>query len=96
MQIKHEIFLIESQLQGISPMLEGILFHGEVISKVVALLSAEAKFCGMAKGLCGLLWLRRLLIEISFALNCEMHLFYDKKVAINISHNPINITEQNM
>ena len=29
--------------------------------KVVALSSAEAEFIGMAKGLCELLWLRRLL-----------------------------------
>ncbi|RVW31270.1 Retrovirus-related Pol polyprotein from transposon RE1 [Vitis vinifera] len=33
---------------------------------VVALSSAEAEFCGMAKGLCELLWLKRLLIEIGF------------------------------
>jgi hypothetical protein len=34
--------------------------------KVVALSSAEAEFRGMAKGLCELLWLRRLLSEIGF------------------------------
>jgi hypothetical protein len=34
--------------------------------KVVALPSAEAEFRGMAKGLCELLWLRRLLSEIGF------------------------------
>jgi hypothetical protein len=33
MQIGWEIFLIESQLQGISPSLEGILLHEEVRSK---------------------------------------------------------------
>ena len=33
---------------------------------VVALSSAEAEFRGMAKGLCELLWLKRLLIEIGF------------------------------
>jgi len=35
--------------------------------KVVALSSAEAEFQGMAKGLCELLWLRRLLTEIGIA-----------------------------
>lgn len=57
--------------------------------KVVALSSAEAKFRGMAKGLCELLWLKRLLIEIGFTPNSEMDLFCDNKAAINISHNPI-------
>ncbi|RVW20357.1 hypothetical protein VitviT2T_022833 [Vitis vinifera] len=57
--------------------------------KVVALSSAEAKFRGMAKGLCELLWLRRLLTEIGFAPDSEMMLFCDNKVAIDISHNPI-------
>lgn len=35
--------------------------------KVVALSSAEAEFHGMAKGLCELLWLRKLLTEVGFA-----------------------------
>ena len=47
--------------------------------KVVTLSSAEAEFHGMAKGLCELLWLRRLLIEIGFAPNSEMDLFCDNK-----------------
>ena len=54
---------------------------------VVALSSAEAKFCGMAKGLCELLWLKRLLDEIGFAPTSEMNLFCDNKAAIDISHN---------
>ena len=57
--------------------------------KVVALSSAEAEFRGMAKGLCELLWLRRLLAEIGFAPSSEMNLFCDNKAAIDISHNPI-------
>jgi hypothetical protein len=56
---------------------------------VVALSSAEAEFRGMAKGLCELLWLKRLLTEIGYAPSCEMNLFCDNKVAIDISHNPI-------
>jgi len=56
---------------------------------VVALSSAEAEFRGMAKGLCELLWLKRLLTEIGFAPNYEMDLFCDNKAAIDISHNPV-------
>ena len=43
----------------------------------------------MAKGLCELLWLRNLLIEIGFALKCKMNLFCDNKIVTNISHNPV-------
>jgi hypothetical protein len=57
--------------------------------KVVALSSAEAEFRGMAKGLCELLWLRRLLSEIGFAPNSEMNLYCDNKAAIEISQNSI-------
>jgi hypothetical protein len=57
--------------------------------KVVALSSVEAEFRGMAKGLCELLWLRRLLIEIGFAPSSKMNLFCDNKAAIDISHNPV-------
>jgi len=57
--------------------------------KVVALSSVEAEFRGMAKGLCELLWLRRLLSEIGFAPNSEMNLYCDNKAAIEISQNPI-------
>ena len=56
---------------------------------MVALSSAEAEFRGMAKGLCELLWLRRLLTKIGFAPDFEMKLFCDNKAAIDISHNPI-------
>jgi hypothetical protein len=56
---------------------------------LVALSSAEAEFWGMAKGLCELLWLKRLFTEIGFAPNCEMDLFCDNKAAIDISHNPV-------
>ena len=58
--------------------------------KVVALSSAEAEFRGMAKGLCELLWFRRLLTEIGFAPTSEMDLFCDNKAAITIVHSPIH------
>ena len=57
--------------------------------KVVTLSSAEADFRGMAKGLCELLWLRNLLIEVSFPPCSAMNLFCDNKAAIDIPHNPI-------
>jgi len=57
--------------------------------KVVALSSAEAKFRGMAKGLCQLLWIRKLLTELGFAHTSEMELFCDNKSAIAISHDPV-------
>jgi hypothetical protein len=57
--------------------------------KVVALSSAEAEFRGMAKGLCELLWIKRLLTELGFTPNSEMEIFGDNKVAIAISHDPV-------
>ena len=57
--------------------------------KVVALSSAEAEFRGMAKGLCELLWLKRLLEEIECSSQDTMNLFCDNKVAIAIAHNPV-------
>ena len=43
----------------------------------------------MAKGLCELLWLRRLLTEIDFGHSSKMNLFCYNKAVIDISHNPI-------
>ncbi|RVW21165.1 Retrovirus-related Pol polyprotein from transposon RE2 [Vitis vinifera] len=43
----------------------------------------------MVKGICELLWLKKLLVEIGVALSYEMYLFCDNKAAIAISHNPI-------
>jgi hypothetical protein len=57
--------------------------------KVVALSSAEAEFRGMVKGLCELLWIKRLLTELGFTPNSEMKLFCDNKAAIAISHDLI-------
>lgn len=53
--------------------------------KVVS--SVEVEFSGMAKGLCKLLWFKKLLIELELNLILEMDLFYDNKAAIAISHN---------
>ncbi|RVW39236.1 Retrovirus-related Pol polyprotein from transposon TNT 1-94 [Vitis vinifera] len=57
--------------------------------KVVALSSADAEFRGMVKGICELIWLKRLLTEIGFAPSSEMDLFCNNKAAIDIAHNPV-------
>jgi Reverse transcriptase (RNA-dependent DNA polymerase) len=56
---------------------------------VVALSSAETEFRGMVKGICELLWLRKLISELGFDHKYEMKLYCDNKAAIDISHNPI-------
>ena len=56
---------------------------------VVALSSAEAEFRGMSKGLCELLWLRKLMIELKFKPKEGMQLYCDNKSAIEIAHNPV-------
>lgn len=43
----------------------------------------------MAKGLCELLWIRRLLTELGFTPTSKIGLFYDNKSAIAISHDPV-------
>ena len=57
--------------------------------KVVALSNAEAEFRGMVKGICELLWLKKLLVEIGVAPSSEMNLLCDNKAAIAISHIPV-------
>ncbi|BBG97367.1 ABC-2 type transporter family protein [Prunus dulcis] len=46
---------------------------------VVALSSAEAEFRGMTKGICELLWLRKLLTELGYKPTSTMNLFCDNK-----------------
>ncbi|BBH08859.1 hypothetical protein Prudu_021187 [Prunus dulcis] len=54
---------------------------------VVALSIAEAEFRGMTKGICELLWLRKLLTELGYKPTCTMNLFCDNKTAIAIAQN---------
>ncbi|CAL9001789.1 unnamed protein product [Prunus brigantina] len=54
---------------------------------VVALSSAEAEFKGMTKGICELLWLRKLLTELGYKPTSTMNLFCDNKAAIAIAQN---------
>ena len=56
---------------------------------VVALSSAEAEFRGMTKGICELLWLRKLLTELGYKPTSTINLFCDNKAAIAIAQNPV-------
>ena len=57
--------------------------------KVVALSSAEVEFRGITKGVCELLWLKRLVEEVMCSAQDTMDLFCDNKAAIAIAHNPV-------
>ncbi|XP_056159734.1 uncharacterized mitochondrial protein AtMg00810-like [Syzygium oleosum] len=57
--------------------------------KVVSISSAEAEFRGVTKGICELLWLKRLMIELGYPPRIGMRLFCDNKAAISISENPV-------
>ncbi|RVW25069.1 Retrovirus-related Pol polyprotein from transposon RE1 [Vitis vinifera] len=54
---------------------------------VVARLSVEAEFRGMALGLCEALWLRLLLQDVGYLSRQPIRLFYDNKVVCDIAHN---------
>ncbi|RVX05106.1 Retrovirus-related Pol polyprotein from transposon RE1 [Vitis vinifera] len=56
---------------------------------VVARSSAEAKFRGMALGLCEALWLRILLQDLGYLSRQPIRLFCDNKAACDIAHNPV-------
>ena len=57
--------------------------------KVVALSSAKVEFCGMAKGLCKLLWLRELVEEIGCSSRPTIRLFCENKASIQIAQNSV-------
>ena len=56
---------------------------------VVARLSAGAKFRAMALGICELLWIKIILEDLKIKWEGPMRLLFDKKSAINITHNPV-------
>jgi hypothetical protein len=49
--------------------------------------SAESELKGVVKGICKLIWLKKLMIELGFPPNKEIDLFCDIKAVIDISHN---------
>lgn len=53
---------------------------------VVARSSVGAEFKSIAHGICELLWLRILLVEVGFPTTRPMHLYCDNKTAISIAH----------
>jgi hypothetical protein len=71
------------------------IFVGDLITwrskrqNVVPLSSAEAEFRGMTKGICELLWLRKLLFELIYPPTILMKLFYDNKAAIDMAHKSV-------
>ncbi|RVW24085.1 Retrovirus-related Pol polyprotein from transposon RE1 [Vitis vinifera] len=56
---------------------------------VVTHSSAEAKFRGMALGLCEALWLRLLLQDLGYLFRQPIRLFCDNKATCDIAHNPV-------
>ena len=57
--------------------------------KVVARSSAEVEFSGMAHGVCELLWIRRVSLDLGLHHPKPMMLCCDNKVTIAIANNPI-------
>ncbi|KAI5323903.1 hypothetical protein L3X38_032976 [Prunus dulcis] len=63
--------------------------EGSKKQKVVSRSSTKAEYCGMAQGVCELLWLRRLFRDLGFGPQKPMDLYCDNKGAIVIAHNPV-------
>ena len=55
--------------------------------RVVSRLSAESEYRAMANVTCELVWIIDLLIELGFASQCLMRLYYDNWAAIHIAEN---------
>jgi hypothetical protein len=56
---------------------------------VVAKSTAEAEFRAMAQGVCEVVWLKILLMELGLFTEKPMLLYYDNKAAVDIAHNPV-------
>ena len=56
---------------------------------VVARSSVEAEFRAMAVGVCKLLWVKIILVDLKAQLSKPMKLYCDNKSAISIAHNPV-------
>ena len=57
--------------------------------KVVSRSSAEAEFRGMVHGICELLWIRRILMDLGIVLITPMLLYCDNESVVKIANNPI-------
>ena len=56
---------------------------------VVARSSAEVEFNTMANGICELLWLQKIMMELRLPFETPMKLYCDNKVAISIANTPV-------
>ena len=56
---------------------------------VVARSTAEAEFRAVAHGICEILWLKILLLELGLFQTKPMMLYCDNKAALDIAHNPV-------
>ena len=56
---------------------------------VVARSSVEAEFRGMTLGICEVLWLRLLLMDLGYMPRQSIWLYCDNKVVCDIAHNPV-------
>jgi hypothetical protein len=56
---------------------------------VVARSSAEAEFRSMAHGICEILWLKIILLELGLFQAKPLMLYCDNKAALDIAHNPV-------
>ena len=54
---------------------------------MVARISVEAKLRIVVQGMCGLLWLKKLLEKLRIKIEGPMKLYYDNKTTINIANN---------
>jgi len=51
--------------------------------------NAESKYYAIANVTCKLFWVRDLLIELGFAPECSMMLYYDNQATIHIAENSV-------
>ena len=56
---------------------------------MVARSSAEAEFRVMASGICELLLLRKIMMELRLPFEAPMKLYCDNKAMISIANNPV-------
>lgn len=57
--------------------------------KVVARSNVEAEFRGMVHGICELLWIRRISLDLGIYLSKPMLLYCDNEFAVKIANNPV-------
>lgn len=57
--------------------------------KFVSRSSAESEFRGMVHGACELLWIKRVLRDLSIGINEAMNLYCDNQAAVKIANNPV-------